>query len=120
VVAEYINANGTRSFTTVPGEGYYAEYEDTHSKDVIGLPNSPLYDSNSTTYFGDFKCRSWEGVRLNEYFQEVSYGGTAYSFRENAIHFDPTLGECVWSGEYLFCFDKNGAVIGYERITRNI
>ena len=119
VLAEYLETNNARSFTMIPGEGYYAEFEDTSSKDVIGLPNSPLYDSESITYFGDFKCRSWHGVKLNEYFEEVSYGGSVYYFRDNAIHFDPTKGECVWSGEYLFCFDTNGTLIGYELITQN-
>ena len=118
VVAKYLETNQARSFTMVPGEGYYAEFEDTSSKDVVGLPDSPLYDSESLTYFGDFKCRSWHGVKLNEYYEEVSYGGSVYYFRDNAIHFDPTKGECVWSGEYLFCFDNDGTMIGYELITQ--
>lgn len=117
LIATYIEEHGTQSFSTTQGEGYYADEEDYRSKDVVGLPTSPLYDAESITYTGDFKCINRYGVRLNSYYEETSYSSYTYYFRDIYIDFNPYEGITVWSGSYLFCFDhQTGDLIGFTNL----
>lgn len=116
LVATYIESNGIKEITTTPGTGFYANEKDSSSKHTVGLSNSPLYDACVTTYRGDFKIRLEFGVTLNSFYEETSYSDTSYYFRDNYISFSPDDGECVYSGDYLFCFASNGMLIGYEQL----
>lgn len=115
-IATYIEKNGTNPVTKTPGEGYYADKEDKYHKTTIGIEGSPLYDSTGYTYMGDFKCVKKSGVELNKSYEETSYSKYSYYFRDQKINFSPDDGECVWSGEYLFCFASDGELIGYATI----
>ena len=115
-LAEYIKENGTKAFTTEPGKGYYAGMKNESSKHVVGLPTSPLHDSESITYMGDFMCKHSYGVRLNNYYEETPYSNYSYKFRDNGISFGPNDGEIVWSGDYLFCFTKIGVLKDFRKI----
>lgn len=117
IVTTYIEANGIKKISTTPGTGYYANEKDESTFKRVGLPTSPLYDATSTTYQGDFKIKSEYGVELNSYYEETSYSRTNYYFCDNYISFSPDDGECIYSGEYLFCFSYNGTLIGVEKIT---
>lgn len=114
VVADYIQTNGTREFTTTPGTGYYANEEDSSSHNRVGIEGSALYDAESITHKGDFKTVHKSGVKLNSYYEEVSYSQENYYFRGEYLGFDPFQGECVWSGDYLFCFGaQSGELLGF-------
>lgn len=119
VIDTYIEKNKTNPITMTKGEGFYAEEENSSSSHTVGLPSSPLYDRNSVSYYGDFKVRISSGVRLNSYYQEEKYHRESWSFRDNIIDFSPDDGECVWSGDYLFCFSDSGILIGYEELSSN-
>ena len=112
-IAEYIKENGTKVVSTTAGEGYYADKSNESSKNVVGLPTSPLHDSASITYSGDFKYVHSYGVRLNSYYEETSYSNYTNYFRDNAIDFTHKDGELVWSGDYLFCFSPTGVLLNY-------
>ncbi len=116
IVASHIQANGTREISTTPGTGFYKDETDSSSSERVGLPTSPLYDAKSITYLGDFKIKREYGVRLNSYYEETSYSRTSYYFRDNHIDFSPNDGECVYSGDYLFCFGSDGSLIGFDKI----
>ena len=119
-IALYIEEHGTQSFTTTPGEGYYADEEDGTTKEVIGIEGSNLHDSVSLTNYGDFQLRHSYGVRLNwSTYKEESYSFAGYYFRGDQLSFDPSCGECVWSGGYLFCFDVNGTLLGFDKLIAN-
>lgn len=115
-IAEYINEKGTNAITTTTGEGFYADQKNESSRDVVGLPNSPLHDSKTITYAGDFKYVHSYGVRLNGYYEETPYSNYKYYFRDNIINFTPNDGELVWSGDYLFCFSPTGELLHYSSI----
>lgn len=116
VLASYIKERGTNPITKSPRSGYYADKKDTSWKNVIGLEGSPLYDAGSITYKGDFKyIQSW-GVDLNKWYKEESYSESEYYFRDQKIYFSPDKGECVWAGDYLFCFDSNGELVDYVTV----
>ncbi len=115
-IAEYINKNGTKAITTTVGEGYYADKNNEFSRDVIGLSNSPLHNSKTITYAGDFKYVHSYGVRLNGYYEETAYSNYSYYFRDNNINFTPDDGELVWSGDYLFCFSPIGVLLHYVSV----
>lgn len=105
IIAEYINANGINPITLTKGEGYYAGEANSSWDKRVGISGSKLHDSKSTTYMGDFKRVTKSGIRLNyDTYTEEAYGHTQYYFRDKEIHFYPEDGECVWSGDYLFCF----------------
>ena len=116
LLAAYIEKHGTQPFTTTPGEGYYANEKDSYDKDVVGLPNSPLYDVEQITYLGDFKCIYHYGVKLNSYYEETSYSNTSFLFRDNYMTFGPDSGELVWSGDYMLCFDTSGNLINFSKL----
>lgn len=116
LLAAYIEEHGSQPFTTTPREGYYAKEKDTYSRDVVGLPTSPLYDSVSVTHLGDFKYKHEYGVKLNAYYEETAYSRYTYYFRGNIIPFSLNDGEIVWSGDYLLCFDYSGNLIGFQKI----
>ncbi len=116
MISSYIEEHGTRPLTTTPGEGYYADKKDKVDRNNHGLSGSPLYDSNSISYEGDFKIACSYGVRLNGYYQEESYSMTYYYFRDEMIDFPPSSGDLVWSGEYLFCFDKDGTLLHHAHL----
>ncbi len=115
-IADYINKNSTKAFTTTKGEGFYADKEDEFSKNVVGLPDSPLYDAVSITYAGDFKYVNKYGVELNRFYEETSYSKYTYYFRDNEIGFKHNFGDVVWSGDYLFCFSDTGELLCYDTI----
>lgn len=117
-ITSYIELNGIEEITTTPGTGYYANETDYSSKNVVGLPTSPLYDAESVTYMGDFEITHQYGVKLNSYYEETSYSTTLYAFRGNLISFSPNNGDCIYSGEYLFCFSKDGELIVFEKISK--
>lgn len=117
LIASYIEANGTNPVTKKPRRGYYADKKDGSSKHTIGLPNSPIYDAKSYTYKGDFKIVKEWGVELNIWYEETSYSRKdKYYFRDQQINFSPDDGDCVWSGDYLFCFSDNGDLIAYDTV----
>lgn len=118
-LSSYIEKNGTRSYTTKVGEGYYANYNNSSSSEIIGLPSSPLSENESNTYFGDFRCHRWWGTRLNAWYEEEHYSGRSYYFRDNYIPFSPDDGDLVWSGDYLFCFAPDGMLIDYSHLELN-
>lgn len=119
-IASYIEEHGTQFITTTPGEGYYADKEEGTSKEVIGIEGSNLHDSVSLTNYGDFQHRHSYGVRLNRtFYEEENYSFSGYYFRGEQISFDPTNGECVWSGGYLFCFDTDGTLLGFDELVAN-
>ena len=115
-IAEYIKKNGTKAISTKEGEGFYAHQENEHKKDVVGLPTSPLHNSKSVTYVGDFKYVHTYGVRLNGYYEETSYSNYINYFRDNTIGFTHDDGELVWSGDYLFCFSHVGVLLDYASV----
>lgn len=116
-VYNYIQEHGIKEITMTPGEGYYADMENTSSTEVIGLEDSPLYSSHSVGYFGDFARGSSDGVHLDFNYEEQEYGSTRYYFRDQTIPFDPfDQGEVVWSGDYLFDFHSNGYLNTYAKI----
>ncbi len=117
VIASHIEEHGTNDITVTPGEGYYANEKDSSwSKTLVdGLP---LFDAEEITYFGDFKCRHSYGVRLSALYQEENYSSTTYCFRDCYITFPSEQGECIWSeciwsGNYLFCFSSTGELVGF-------
>ena len=116
IVATYIESNGIEKISTTPGTGYYADEIDKSNYHRVGLERSPLYEATSTTYRGDFEIRSEYGVKLNSLYEETSYSHTAYSFRGNDISFSPDDGECIYSGDYLFCFSSDGTLIDLSKI----
>ncbi len=116
VVAAYIEEHGTEQIYTEPGTGYDADEEDSSSFDRVGLDTSPLYDSESVIYAGDFKYDHSSGVKLDSNYNETYYSSTRIYFRNNYVQFSPDDGECVYSGNYLFCFAKNGDLIDFARI----
>lgn len=118
LIVSYIESNGVNKITTTPGTGFYANETDYTSKERVGLSTSPLYDAKSVTYMGDFKMTHSYGVRLNSYYEETYYSSTCYHFRDNYIDFSPDDGECIYSGEYLFCFSQDGELIGAEKISK--
>lgn len=117
IITAYIETNGIEEITTTPGTGYYADETDRSSRKRVGLSTSPLYDAESVTYMGDFEITHKYGVRLNTYYEESSYSSTICRFRDNHISFSPYDGECIYSGEYLFCFSKDGTLIGADKIS---
>ena len=120
VISSYISENGTNSFITTPGKGFYANEEDSSSHKQIGITGSNLYEAESATYLGDFKISHSSGVRLNRStYKEESYSNETYAFRGNSISFNPSDGNCIWSGEYLFCFDSDGILLGFEKLSVN-
>lgn len=119
LIASYIESNGIEEITTTPGTGFYANEEDSSSSHTVGLPTSPLYDAESTTYKGDFAIEREYGVKLNSYYEETSYSRTYCRFRGVGIGFSPDDGECIYSGDYLFCFASNGSLIDYAEIDKN-
>lgn len=120
-IASYIKDNGVNQISYTPGEGYYADKSDSSQYNTVGIAGSPLYDSSGTKYLGDFKRLRTSGVKLNSLYEEESYSSAYYSFRGERIKFfddessawQPVEGECVWSGDYLFCFSSTGELIGY-------
>ena len=56
------------------------------------------------------------GRELNSNYEETSYSRNNYYFRDKHISFSPDDGECIWSGNYLFCFSDSGELIGFEGI----
>lgn len=116
LIATYIESNGIEEITTTPGTGFYANEENRSSSHKVGLSNSPLYDDESITYHGDFMIRRKHGVKLNSYYEETSYSDTSGCFRDNYIDFSPDDGECIYSGDYLFCFASNGTLIDFAEI----
>lgn len=115
-IFRYIQANGTNSITTTPGEGYYSGRTNETTKDVVGLPNSPLFDAVSITYNGDFQLVHKYGVKLNYLYKEEAYSSKTYYFRDEYVPFGPNDGKCVWSGDYMFCFDADGNMKDYTKI----
>lgn len=133
LIAAYIDANGTNNISTTEGEGYYANEKNTYEKEIIGLPNSPLYDARKVIFFGDYKIEQEYGVELNAFYEETNYSRETYFFRNNAIkflfedniHFLYDEGskkmimnnaDAVWSGDYWFCFDSAGNLIAYCKL----
>lgn len=116
VISTYIEEQGTHPITLTEGKGYYAKKSDSYYKKRIGIDGSPLYDSYDTSYYGDFKCQKESGVKLNSYYEEVGYNTVTYYFRDERIDFDPTDGECVWTGEYLLHFSDTGELTDYEKL----
>lgn len=115
-ITSYIEANGINEISTTPGTGYYGTKEDYSFRNTIGLPNSPLYDAGHIKYQGDFEFRHEWGVELNSWYEETRYDRTIVSFRDNTIDFSPDDGECIYSGDYLFCFSLDGKLFSYDRI----
>lgn len=116
VISSYIEEHGTHPITLKEGKGYYAKKSDSYYKKRIGIDGSPLYDSYNTSYYGDFKCQKESGVKLNSFYREERYNTVAYYFRDEQIDFDPTDGECVWTGEYLLHFSDTGELTDYEKL----
>ncbi len=114
--SSYIKSNGIEEITTTPGTGFYANEKDDISTDWIGLEGSPIHDSKSLTYMGDFKILEEYGVTLDKYYNETYYSYDNYYFCDQPIDFSPMDGECIYSGNYLFCFDSDGTLIGCEKI----
>jgi len=114
-ISSYIKENGMEAISTKPGEGYYADKTNSHHYNVVGLDNSPLYNSSDAKYFGDFMCRHSSGVRLNEYYEETNYADQRCYFRGEELSCCPSEGECVVSGEYLFVFAKDGRILGLHK-----
>jgi hypothetical protein len=112
-ISSYINENGTHEITRTPGTGYYANNKDESFGGTIGIEGSPLYEETRITYYGDFKCVHKYGVRLNSYYEEVSFSGRQYYFRDKELPDSPDEAVLVWSGEYLFWFDIKGNLISY-------
>lgn len=105
VVAAYLNEHGVNPITFTEGEGYYAGEANSSWDKRVGISGSKLHNAKETTYMGDFKCVYKHGTNLNyDTYTEESYAHRQYYFRDNAITFYPDDGECVWSGDYLFCF----------------
>ena len=117
VLAEYFNAQGVKPITFTEGEGYYADRKNEASSSRVGIEGSNLYNAVNVVYMGDFAKYTRSGVRLNNYYEEESYSSEEYSFRDHSIHFDPTTGECVWAGDYLFLFDSNGNLLDFEEVS---
>ncbi len=117
MIAAYIKTNGIEEITTTPGTGYYANETDRSSNHQVGLEDSPLYDAKGVTYRGDFKITYESGVGLDSHYEETYYSSATYHFRDNYITFSPDDGECVYSGEYLFCFSRGGTLIGIAKIS---
>lgn len=115
-VSSYIEKNGTEEIEIRPGYGYYAKESDSSSTKRMGLSDSPLYSSRKSEYFGDFEYVHKEGVELDRYYSENKYSYDRYYFRGKEIDFKHTFGECVLSGDYLFCFDTDGETIGCAKI----
>ncbi len=116
LLASYIETNGVNLITDTPGTGFYADKEDRYSSKKVGLDTSPLYDAVSDTYMGDFWHHLEYGVKLNHYYEETPYSKDSYYFRDHFLRFSPKAGECVYSGDYLFCFDPNGDMINFTKI----
>lgn len=116
VIDSYINENGMQTITYEKGKGYYADKEDEKKLKRIGVDNSPLYDAVETIYYGDFKEKRSYGRKLDSQYQEKDYSYRDYYFRDNIISFTPRSGKCVWSGDYLFCFNPDGQLIDYCQI----
>ena len=105
IVAAYINEHGVNPITFTEGEGYYAGEANSSWDKRVGISGSKLHNAKETTYMGDFECVYKHGTNLNyDTYTEESYAHRQYYFRDNAITFYPDDGECVWSGDYLFCF----------------
>lgn len=125
IIASYIEENGTKEITTTPGEGYYADKEDSSSRHTVGLSGSPLYDAISIKYLGDFMIENIYGVELNRYYEETSYSYKDYYFRDNDLTvrgdsgFTLDDGECVYSGDYLFFFSENGDLILFSNLNED-
>lgn len=117
LIASYIDEHGTRTYTTTPGQGYYANEKDDSSSHTVGLEDSPLHKSQGTKYKGDFMVKYTGGVRLNEYYQEERYYSEKWYFRGQFINFSLEDGEVVWSGDYLFLFSKDGTFIYRQELT---
>lgn len=127
LVAAYVEFNGIEKITTTPGTGFYADKENEYSRRTIGLPNSPLYEVREILYKGDFMVSKGHGRELklhtdagygNGYYEEEDYSYTHYAFRDNSIDFNFNDGECIYSGDYLFCFASDGALINYAKIKK--
>ena len=116
VISTYIEEHGTHPVTLTEGKGYYAKKSDKYYNKRIGIEGSALHDSYSTKYYGDFKCVQESGVKLNSFYEEVAYNKVIYYFRDEWIGFDPTDGECVWTGEYLLHFSDTSELTGYEKL----
>jgi len=106
-IGAYINQNGRKELHLTAGTGgFYDGQKDTSYFNRVGLEGSPLYDSKSTTYFGDFKCISRSGVKLDSTYHEKHYSSSEYYFKENLIGFDPrSYDDVYFSGKYLFAVD---------------
>lgn len=115
-LASYIENNGTKPVTLMPGQGYYANHTDESHSTTIGIAGSPLHEDKSVTYMGDFKKVVESGVRLNSYYEEESYSRTEYFFRECFLFDFNENWEFVWSGDYLFCFSANGDLETYIKV----
>lgn len=113
LISNYIDENGTEPISTIPGTGYYANAEDSSTHERVGIQGSPLYDATSITHYGDFRFRREYGVHLNSYYEETSYSHESWHFRDNYISFSPEDGDCVCSGDYLFCFSADGNLVGF-------
>ena len=101
----YINKTGQNKLHMEKGTGgYYDSKEDYYNRDEVGLKGSPIYDSNSIEYYGDFKTERSYGVRLDKYYQEESYSYSSHYYKEYQIYFYPLNSECYLSGDYLFAF----------------
>lgn len=127
-IMSYIEANGTEKITTTPGKGFYANKTNESSNHRVGISGSPLYDATKTTYKGDFELIHRYGVKLTKLdnnYHEISYSETKYYFRDNSIDFSVeddefSFDDCefIYSGDYLFCFSKNGTLIGLAKINK--
>ena len=116
VIFSYIEKNGTKAFTTTPGEGFYAGFEDESSHEVVGLEDSPLHDDELVKYYGDFRVVSKSGVKLDSNYEEMDYSSVRFYFRDETIDFAPGHGDIVWSGDYLFCFGETGYLIAFNKV----
>jgi len=117
--ASYISEHGENQIFYEEGQGgYYDNIEETSTHTTIGLPNSPLGSSKSSTHYGDFRVVLSSSVSLNQYYEETHSTSLSYSFRGNylSFDFDPRDKDCVYSGDYLFCFDDKGQLLDYARI----
>ncbi len=106
-IEAYVNQNGRKELHLTAGTGgFYDGQKDTSYHNTVGIKGSPLYDSGSTIYFGDFKCISKSGVRLNSTYHEEHYSSSDCYFKENHIDFDPrSYDDVYFSGKYLFAVD---------------
>ena len=116
VISAYIEEHDIHPITLTEGKGYYAKKSDKYYNKRIGIEGSALHDSYSTKYYGDFKCVQESGVKLNSFYEEVGYNTVTYYFRNERIDFDPTDGECVWTGEYLLHFSDTSELTGYKKL----